>query len=354
MVTGASRGIGRAVALELGRRGFNVIASMRTPSAGASLEAEAARIGLPLRVARLDVDAPDSIAIPNDLRVLVNNAAIEEDYLPVEETPMDQWRRVFATNVFGLVEVTRRAIPTLRAKGGGVICNITSSSLLAPMPFYAVYRASKAAVSAIGNEPRPVRIRIIEVLPGPIETDMLAGSDRTYEAAAYAPYKEMAERSLANRRGVIAGTSAEEAARAIADAICADDGPLRIACDPMSAQMLEMWRQVPDEQWMRSMMSLLWPRHLRQETQRKSPRRYRRTERSLNDLIRLRFLRLCAFIFLQLACQDPSELACAGVMAKSRFIIRTGLPTSRMASFWCIWPPRRGRRTACWRWSIAA
>jgi hypothetical protein len=68
----------------------------------------------------------------------------------------------------------------------------------------------------------------------------------------------MAERSLANRRGVISGTPAAEAARAIADAIIADDGPLRVACDPMSAQMLEMWRQTPDEQWMQSMMSMLW------------------------------------------------------------------------------------------------
>jgi hypothetical protein len=68
----------------------------------------------------------------------------------------------------------------------------------------------------------------------------------------------MAERSLANRRSVAAGTSADDAARAIADAICADEGPLRVGCDPMSAQMLEMWRQAPDEQWMRSMMAMLW------------------------------------------------------------------------------------------------
>jgi NAD(P)-dependent dehydrogenase (short-subunit alcohol dehydrogenase family) len=262
LITGASRGIGRALALELARRGFDVTASMRNPAASADLAAEAQRANLQVRIAQIDVDAPPTIVIPDNLRVLVNNAAIEEDYLPVEETPIDQWRRVFDTNVFGLIEVTRRAIPVLRRNGGGVICNLTSSSLLAPMPFYAVYRASKAAVSAIGESLRvelaPFGIRVIEVLPGPIETDMLAHSDRTYEAAAYPAYRDMAERSLANRRGVAAGTPATDAAHAIADAIVAGDGPLRIACDPMSAQMLDMWRQASDEQWMRSMMSMLW------------------------------------------------------------------------------------------------
>ncbi len=71
---------------------------------------------------RLDVDDPSSIELPSDLRLLVNNAGIERDYLPVEHVPMDQWRDVFETNVFGLVEVTRRAIPILRANGGGVLC----------------------------------------------------------------------------------------------------------------------------------------------------------------------------------------------------------------------------------------
>jgi hypothetical protein len=98
-------------------------------------------------VQRLDVDDPESIELPSALRVLVNNARIERDYLPVEHVPIDQGRDVFETNVFGLVEVTRRAIPILRANCGGVICNVTSSSILVPVPFYAVYRASKAAVS---------------------------------------------------------------------------------------------------------------------------------------------------------------------------------------------------------------
>src|SRR5262245_59135399 len=147
VVTGASRGIGRAIAVDLARAGFDVVATMRDPSAGADLSGEVGVTTGSITVQRLDVDDPASIELPSDLRVLVNNAAIERDYLPVEHVPMDQWRDVFETNVFGLVEVTRRAIPLLRDNGGGVLCSITSSSILVPVPFYSVYRASKAAVS---------------------------------------------------------------------------------------------------------------------------------------------------------------------------------------------------------------
>jgi NAD(P)-dependent dehydrogenase (short-subunit alcohol dehydrogenase family) len=262
LVTGASRGIGRAVALELARRGFEVVATMRRPEMAKSLEQEAATGRLRVRIERLDLDDPSSFRPPSGLRVLVNNAGIEEAYLPVEATPIEQWRRIFETNLFGLVEVTRRAIPELRTRGG-VICNVTSSSLIVPTPFYAAYRASKAAVAALGETLRvelaPFGIRLLEVLPGPIDTDMLSGSDRPLEASSYPEYRAMAERSYENRKGASALVAAPgDAARAIVDAILNDDAPLRVGCDPMSTQMLEAWRQTADEEWMRSMLSALW------------------------------------------------------------------------------------------------
>ena len=152
-VTGASRGIGRAVALELARRGFDVVATMRDAVAGAGLSDEAQEAGGRLRVQALDVTQSDTIRLPDGLRVLVNNAGVEREHLPVEETPLELWREMFETNVFGLVEVTRRAHPRMRAAGGGVICNIGSSSVLAPVPFYAAYRASKAAVERAQRDP---------------------------------------------------------------------------------------------------------------------------------------------------------------------------------------------------------
>ena len=252
VVTGASRGIGRAVAIQLAERGFDTVATMRDPAEGADLIDR-------MRVERLDVCDPESINLPEGLRVLVNNAGTESDNLPLEFMPIENWHKIFDTNVFGLVEVTRRAVPRMRAAGGGVICNITSSSELAPVPFLGTYRASKAAVTALGEslaaEIAQFGIRVVEVMPGPIETDMLATSDRPAAAIAHAEYRALAERMWESRQAVRASyTPAAEAARRIVDAICDDDGPLRYGCDDLSEGMLAGWNSTDNGQWVRGLL----------------------------------------------------------------------------------------------------
>ena len=98
VVTGASRGIGRAVAVALTRRGFDVVATMRNPDQGRDLpDRNGANCN---HVERLDVTDPSGFAMPADLRVLVNNAGIEE-ILPVEHASLDEWRRMFGTTCSG-------------------------------------------------------------------------------------------------------------------------------------------------------------------------------------------------------------------------------------------------------------
>jgi NAD(P)-dependent dehydrogenase (short-subunit alcohol dehydrogenase family) len=264
VVTGASRGIGRAVALELAVRGFDVVATMRDPAAGAGLVDEAEEAGGRLRVQRVDVTRPETIDLPDRLRVLVNNAGVERENLPVEETPLELWREMFETNLFGLVEVTRGAIPRLRAAGGGVICNMGSSSILAPVPFYAAYRASKAAVSALSMTLRaelaPQRIRVVEIMPGPVDSDMLRRSQATMIRPAGELYRALADHMNANKSMVATMIQpAGEAARLIVDAILDDDGPMRYGCDPMSSGMIDAWRQASDEDMMRGMLEHLAP-----------------------------------------------------------------------------------------------
>jgi NAD(P)-dependent dehydrogenase (short-subunit alcohol dehydrogenase family) len=260
VVTGAGRGIGRAVAIELARRGFDVVATMRNPADGADLRNEAGE-GTSLRVDRLDVNDPATMHMPAGLRVLVNNAGVESDNLPLEVMPADAWRAIFETNVFGLVETTKHAIPLLRDAGGGVICNVTSSSLLAPVPFLGAYRASKAAVSAIGEslaaEVAQFGIRVLEIMPGPIETDMLLTSDKPAAAIEHERYREQAEHLWEGRQGIRAMyTPPAEAARRIADAILDDDAPLRAGCDDLSEGMLTGWRRAEsDETWMRPLLA---------------------------------------------------------------------------------------------------
>jgi NAD(P)-dependent dehydrogenase (short-subunit alcohol dehydrogenase family) len=265
LVTGAGRGLGRALALELAGRGFEVLATLRDPDAARDLAAAAGKAAARIRVQALDVTRPETMVLPKRLALLVNNAGVETAYLPVEHAPLEAWRRVFETNVFGLIELTRRAIPALRVAGGGAIVNVTSSSLFFPMPFYSIYRASKAAVQAFGEslaaELQPFGVRVLEVLPGPVETDMLAGSDRPPEAARHVPYAELAAWAHVARRGMSGQTtSAEEAARRIVDAILDDTAPLRVACDDVGQAMIAGADQAPYQVRLLGALSAMPPR----------------------------------------------------------------------------------------------
>ena len=217
--------------------------------------------GLCVRACVLDVTRAESFEPPEGLRVLVNNAGVEGDWLPVEHTPASQWRDVFETNFFGLVEVTRRALPALRRAGGGVVCNVTSCSLFVPMPLLAAYRASKAAVSALGETLRvelaPHGVRVLEVVPGAIATDMLAGTAAPPAAGGCAGYEELARR-VHSSRSASAGqpTRPEQAAVAIAEAILSDDAPLRVSCDGMGAGLLAAWRASDDESMQSGLLGL--------------------------------------------------------------------------------------------------
>lgn len=252
LVTGAGRGLGRAIAIALAERGFDVVATMRDPHAGAGLPAG-------IEVRPLDITDPSTYDIPDGLRVLVNNAGIDGAYLPVEHTPPEQWRALLDTNFLGPAALIAAALPALRAARCGVVCNVTSVSILAPMPLFASYRAGKAALSALGESLRaelaPFGVRVLEVLPGPIQTDMLSASDREPESAAFPAYDEATRFARDGRRSVeSAATPAADAAAAIVDAICDDESPLRVGCDPLSVALLEAWRGQDDESWMRSML----------------------------------------------------------------------------------------------------
>ncbi len=250
LVTGASRGIGRSVALELARRGFDTVAAMRNPDDGTDLIAAG---GGRISVEHMDVTDPESYRLPDDLRVLVNNAGVDSDYLPVEHGILDDWRLLFETNVFGLVALTQAAIPVLRANRPAVVCNVSSSSILASVPFYSAYRASKAAVSAFGESLRvevaPSGIRVVEILPGPIDTDMFRLSTGEAAATRFDRYRPMADHAAALRREAADPllSSSEAAAVLMVDAILDEAGPMRYGCDPLSVGLLDVWRQSDDE-----------------------------------------------------------------------------------------------------------
>jgi len=143
LITGCSSGYGRETARHFLRQGWNVVATMRTPRDGVLPASDA------LRVLPLDVTDEDSIAAAvgaaGPIDVLVNNAGIGV-VGAFEATPMDHVRRVFDTNTFGVMAMTRAVIPQMRERRSGTIVNVTSSVTLAPMPLAAAYTASKQAI----------------------------------------------------------------------------------------------------------------------------------------------------------------------------------------------------------------
>lgn len=167
LITGTSSGFGRAIAAHFLERGWEVIATMRNPSAE----------GLPssdnLRVLPLDVTDADSIAAVVDgagpLDALVNNAGVGVLNV-LEGVEIDRARELFETNVLGTMAVTRAVMPGMRERRSGVVVNISSSVTLRPLPALSIYSASKAAVNAFTEsfalEAAEFGVRARLVLPG--------------------------------------------------------------------------------------------------------------------------------------------------------------------------------------------
>jgi NADP-dependent 3-hydroxy acid dehydrogenase YdfG len=183
LVTGASRGIGRAIAVELGRT-HHILVGGRDAAA-----VEAVVSQLPAAEPFLaDLAQGEPPALPDRLDVLVHSAGVEEGGT-VEETELETWRRVFEVNVFAVAALTRRALPALRAAGGLVVM-INSGSGLASGPGGGVYAGSKFALlaltDALREEERPHGVRVSSIHPGRVDTDMqralVAREGREYDA----------------------------------------------------------------------------------------------------------------------------------------------------------------------------
>jgi NAD(P)-dependent dehydrogenase (short-subunit alcohol dehydrogenase family) len=167
LVTGTSTGIGRAIAVHLDRRGFEVLAGVR--------RLEDAPPGL--EPILLDVTSEVNIAaaaqrVGGQLHALVNNAGIAVNG-PIELAPVHEWRRQFEVNLIGQVAVTRALLPALLAAGGRVV-NISSISGRAALPMIGPYSASKFALEAMTDTLRrevgPQGVRVVSIEPGGIAT----------------------------------------------------------------------------------------------------------------------------------------------------------------------------------------
>lgn len=167
LVTGASSGIGEATAQQLARAGYKVYGTSRRGTQGAQRSFE---------MLTLDVTSDESVAaavaevIRRDGRIdlLVNNAGFGVAPAGAEESSIEQARSIFETNFFGLVRMTRAVLPQMRRQGSGHIINISSVLGFLPMPYGALYAATKHAVEGYSESldhelrTRGIRVSVIE------------------------------------------------------------------------------------------------------------------------------------------------------------------------------------------------
>lgn len=180
VVTGASSGIGRAIALWFAQRGWRVFAGVRKTAdaeALAALHANIVPIFLDVTDAEHIARAVENVAARLDgrgLDALVNNAGVAVP-APVEVIPLEELRRQFEINVIGVVAVTQAFLPLLKQRGrGATIVNISSTSARMSSPLTGAYSASKMALEGLNDalriELRPWGVRVVSVQPGPVST----------------------------------------------------------------------------------------------------------------------------------------------------------------------------------------
>ncbi|AWL05080.1 SDR family oxidoreductase [Massilia oculi] len=230
LITGCSSGFGLEIARHFLERDWNVVATMRNP--GASVLPPSER----LRVLALDVTDDASIRAALDaagpIDALVNNAGIGVLY-PLEGIPVATARSVFETNTLGTIALTHAVLPALRARGEGVIVNVTSSVTLKSLPLLSVYTASKAAVNAftesLALELEPLGIRLRLVLPGRSpETQFGANARERMGGAMPDAYAPLLDAVVANARVPGPVTHAQDVAQAVWRAVTDPATPMRM------------------------------------------------------------------------------------------------------------------------------
>ena len=181
VLTGAARGIGRAIAIELLEAGFFTALCSKTPRSAASLEAEISSFAGNFIISSVDISVEDEIerfisSVAKEkgrIDVLINNAGIVYTG-SVEETGTEQWDEMMAVNARGTFLMVKHSLPLIPR--GGHIVNIGSNASKKGFPGWAAYCASKFAVLGFTNslreEVRDRGIKVSAVLPGPTRTDI--------------------------------------------------------------------------------------------------------------------------------------------------------------------------------------
>lgn len=254
LITGASSGIGKATAKYFQENGWNVVATMRSPEQ----EEELNQLDNVL-VIRLDVTDQSSIdtavgaAIEKfgQIDALLNNAGYGA-YGPLEAFPMENIQRQFATNVIGLLAVTKAVLPQMRQQNSGVIANVSSVGGKITFPLGTLYHGTKWAVEGLSEslhyelEPLGIKVKIIE--PGAIATDFAGRSFDFTNDESIAEYQPAVQAIMGAFDSILSQASpASDCAKVIFGAITDGSDKMRYPAAGGAEDMLAMRRDADDE-----------------------------------------------------------------------------------------------------------
>jgi NAD(P)-dependent dehydrogenase (short-subunit alcohol dehydrogenase family) len=254
-ITGASSGIGRATARLFQEKGWNVVATMRSPDKAEELTKHDRTLVLRLDVTDIDsirASLQEAIAHFGAVDVLVNNAGYGL-VGPFEATKPEQVERQIGTNVMGLMNVTREVLHHFREGHDGILVNVSSMGGRITFPLYSVYHATKWAVEGFSEalvyelEPFNIRVKIIE--PGAIKTDFYDRSQDLVSTPGLTAYDSFVAKAMAKMQQ--AGATApgpDVVAMTIFKA--ATDGSWRLRYPVNSASILWLRRLLPTRLFM--------------------------------------------------------------------------------------------------------
>ncbi|MCS3443122.1 SDR family NAD(P)-dependent oxidoreductase [Microbacterium phyllosphaerae] len=244
LVTGTSTGIGLSTAVALAGAGWTTIATMRDLGKADALRSAASEAGVALDIRSLDVTDHDDVASTIDaviaehghLDAVINNAGAGA-LGTIEAMSLDRVRAAMEVNFFGVVDVTKTALPHLRASRGRLV-TVTSVGGVVGQPFNEVYCAAKFAVEGFMESLHPVMknlgVAVSVVEPGPVMTEFVANSDADREAlvtGADDVYLPAIESYLARTRQAFApgnAQTADDVASVILSTLTADDPAFRV------------------------------------------------------------------------------------------------------------------------------
>lgn len=260
LITGCSSGIGHATAQTLAAKGWNVYATARRPESIADLEQLGCKT-LALDVtdeASMEAAVNQVIEAEGAIGVLVNNAGYSQSGA-VETVPMDQVRRQFETNVFGLTRMCQLVLPSMRERGWGRIVNIGSMGGKLTFPGGGFYHATKYAVEALSDalrfEVRGFGVDVILIEPGLIVTGFADAATAAVDPDQSGPYggfnQAVAKATTEAYKGPMSklGAGPEAVAKTIAGALDSNRPRSRYPVTLSAHVMINQRRFTPDRVW---------------------------------------------------------------------------------------------------------